>query len=86
MPAVQVLYPNSQLYKTLENAPHRFGYLFHVTCPDGHEVDFVLQSWLASDSTIDYLEREGHTVQVVPIAYEPDEGLLNALLAQASKM
>lgn len=80
MPAAQVLYPNSQLHKTLEVAPDRFGYLFHVTCPDSHEVDFVLQSWRASDNTIGYLEREGHTVQVVPLA-QPDEDLLNALLA-----
>jgi hypothetical protein len=81
MPAVQVLYPNSQAYKTLEIAPPRCGYLFHVTCPNGHKVDFVLQSWEASDNTIGYLEREGQRVQVVPIVYEPDEDLLNVLLA-----
>jgi hypothetical protein len=65
MPAFQVLYPSARLFKTLDVAPDVFGYLFHVTRPDGHEVAFVLESWLASDTTIGHLEREVHTSKVV---------------------
>ncbi len=83
MSMVQVLYPRTQLHGTLEVAHDRFGYLFHVTRPDGRRVDFVLENWIASDNTVRYLERKGNSVQVVPLAYEPDEDLLVALLDQA---
>lgn len=80
MQATQVLYPTSERYQTLEIAPPGFGYLFHVTRQDGRNVDFVLQDWAASDSTARYMERQGYTVQVIALAYDPDEDFLNDVL------
>jgi len=56
MPAFQVLYPSARLFKTLDVAPDGFGYLFHVTRPDGHEVAFVVRracstAWRCKSST-----------------------------------
>ncbi|MCU1248219.1 MAG: hypothetical protein JWQ49_1248 [Edaphobacter sp.] len=41
---------------------------------------FVLKSWQASDTTVHWLERQGYVVQVVPLAFEPDEDFLDEVL------
>ncbi len=74
------LYPNSDAYSILQIAPRGHGYLFHVTRQDGVVVSFVLVDWEASEYTIRWLEREGHTLHVSSLAYEPDEDFLNELL------
>jgi len=48
-------------------------------------VDFGLKSWAASDNTQRSFEREGHTVQVAALAYDPDEDMLTELLAQTKR-
>lgn len=80
MAGTATLYPNSSLYKTLEVTPEGFGYLFTVTGRDGPPTTFVLKEWAAADNTVSWLEHKGYSVQVTPLAFEPDEDFLADVL------
>ena len=80
MAGTATLYPNSSLYKTHEVTPEGFGYLFTVTDRDGPPTTFVLKEWAAADNTVSGLEHKGYSVQVIPLAFEPDEDFLADVL------
>jgi hypothetical protein len=42
---------------------------------------FVLKEWAAADDTVSWLEHKGYSVQVTPLAFDPDEDFSLMFLA-----